>query len=289
MNRQTLAVVGDFTNSAHGGAVVRVVVTLDGLKMASIAVFRIKFHLRTLEASETGENQQRLVGDRGTASTCYLDLILSTIVLEMRTTLSSAGDLLFGQTRGRVLALLYGVPDETFFVRQIARQVETSVGTVQRELALLADAGLIKRSAVGSQVFYQANQEHPEFPELRALLAKTTGVFQMLKAALAPLSSRISVAFVYGSVARGEEKAASDIDLMVIGAITLDEVLDAVVPVEKQLRRPVNPTIYSLDDVRARLREGNHFLQSLKKSKKVFLIGDEDEFRKVSTTRLVQG
>jgi hypothetical protein len=160
LNPQTLAVVGDFTNSAHGGAVVRVVVTLDGLKMASIAVFRIKFHLRTLEASETGENQQRLVGDRGTASTCYLDLILSTIVLEMRTTLSSAGDLLFGQTRGRVLALLYGVPDETFFVRQIARQVETSVGTVQRELVLLADAGLIKRSAFGSQVFYQGSKDH---------------------------------------------------------------------------------------------------------------------------------
>jgi predicted nucleotidyltransferase len=142
---------------------------------------------------------------------------------------------------------------------------------------------------LGSQVFYRANLEHPDYPELRALLAKTMGVFQMLKAALAPLSSRISLAFVYGSVARGEEKAASDIDLMVIGAISLDEVLDAVGPIEKQLRRPVNPTIYSLEDVRARLHEGNHFLQSLNNSKKVFLIGDEDEFRKVSTTRLVQG
>jgi uncharacterized protein len=205
----------------------------------------------------------------------------------MRTPLASVGDLLFGQTRGRVLALLYGAPDETFFVRQIARQVKTSVGTVQRELALLTEAGLIKRAAVGSQVFYQANQENPEFPELQALLAKTTGVFQILKVALAPLSSRISLAFVYGSVARREEKAASDIDLMVIGAISLDEVLDAVGPLEKQLRRPVNPTIYSLEDARARLHEGNHFLQSLKKSKKVFLIGDEDEFRKIGTTRLV--
>jgi predicted nucleotidyltransferase len=225
----------------------------------------------------------------GACSPLQSVLNLSTIVLEMRTTLTSVGDLLFGQTRGRVLALLYGAADEPLFVRQIARQVETSVGTVQRELNLLADAGLIKRSTVGNQVFYQANQEHPEYPELQALLAKTTGVFQMLKTALAPLSPRINLAFVYGSVARGEEKATSDIDLMVIGAISLDEVLDAVGPVEKQLRRPVNPTIYSLEDVRARLREGNHFLQSLKKSKKVFLIGDEDEFRKVGTTRLVQG
>jgi len=207
----------------------------------------------------------------------------------MRTALTSVGDLLFGQTRGRVLALLYGTPDEPLFARQIARQVEISVGTVQRELTLLTDAGLIKRSALGSQVFYQANQEHPDFPELRALLAKTAGVFQMLKAALAPFSTRINFAFVYGSVARGEEKATSDIDLMVIGTVSLDEVLDAVGPVEKQLRRPVNPTIYSLEDLKARFRSGNHFLQSLKESKKVFLIGDEDEFRKVSTTRLVQG
>ena len=216
-------------------------------------------------------------------------LNLSTIVLKMSTLLTSVGDLLFGQTRGRVLALLYGAPDETLFVRQIARHVETSVGTVQRELTLLADAGLIKRSTVGNQVFYQANQEHPEYPELRALLAKTTGVFQMLKTALAPLSSRIDLAFVYGSVARGEEKATSDIDLMVIGAVSLEEVLDAAGPVEKQLRRPVNPTIYSFEDLKARFRSGNHFLQSLKKSKKVLLIGDEDEFRKASTTRLVQG
>jgi DNA-binding transcriptional ArsR family regulator len=103
----------------------------------------------------------------------------------MRTPLASVGDLLFGQTRGRVLALLYGAPDETFFVRQIARQVETSVGTVQRELALLADAGLIKRSAVGSQVFYQANQEHPEFPELRvhnvdAAIVRLAGIHEIM-------------------------------------------------------------------------------------------------------------
>lgn len=207
----------------------------------------------------------------------------------MRTPLISIGDLLFGQTIGRVLVLLYGAPDETLFVRQIARHVETSVGTVQRELALLADAGLIKRSTVGNQVFYQANPEHPEYPELRALLAKTTGVFQMLKTALAPLSSRIDLAFVYGSVARGEDKATSDIDLMVIGQVSLDEVLNAVGPVEKQLRRPVNPTIYSIEDLKTRLRSGNHFLQSLKKTKKVFVIGDEDEFNKVNANRLVQG
>jgi predicted nucleotidyltransferase len=207
----------------------------------------------------------------------------------MRTVSTSTGALLFGQTRGRVLSLLFGAPDESFYIREIARQIETSVGTVQRELTLLAEVGLVNRSQRGNQVFYQVNREHPDYPELRALLAKTLGVFQLLKNALAPLKSRIDFAFVYGSVARGEDKATSDIDLMVIGVATLDDVLDAVGPLEKQLRRPVNPTIYSREDLKKRLHEGNHFLQSLMDSKKVFLIGDENEYREACTIRLVQG
>jgi predicted nucleotidyltransferase len=185
------------------------------------------------------------------------------------------------------LALLYGTSDESFYVRQIARQIDTSAGSVQRELALLTDAGLIERSALGAQIFYRANREHPAFPELRALLAKTTGIFQLLKAALTPLSPRIDFAFVYGSIARGEEKAASDIDLMVVGAISLDEILDAVSPFEKSLRRPVNPTIYSLQELKERIQSGNHFLRSLEHGKKVFLIGDENGFREACGTRVV--
>ncbi|WP_420238248.1 nucleotidyltransferase domain-containing protein [Telmatobacter bradus] len=207
----------------------------------------------------------------------------------MSTGVTSTGDLLFGQTRGRVLSLLFGAPDESFYIREIARQIETSVGTVQRELTLLAEVGLVNRSQRGNQVFYQVNQEHPDYPELRALLAKTLGVFQLLKNALAPLKARIDFAFVYGSVARGEDKATSDIDLMVIGVVSLDDVLDAVGPLEKQLRRPVNPTIYSREDLKKRLHEGNHFLQSLMDSMKVFLIGDENEYREACTIRLVQG
>jgi len=124
----------------------------------------------------------------------------------MRTSLTSVGDLLFGQTRGRVLALLYGAPDETFFVRQIARQVETSVGTVQRELALLADAGLIKRSAVVVRCFTRPIRSIRN-SRTSALLAKTTGVFQMLKAALArfrPVSAL--PLFMFGGPRRGESR-----------------------------------------------------------------------------------
>src|SRR3954469_8608832 len=127
----------------------------------------------------------------------------------MRTRPTSIGNLLLGQTRGRVLALLYGQPEEAYFARQIARHADTSVGAVQRELALLTGAGLITKSAVGRHIFYRANPVNPVFSELRDLVAKTTGVFKLLADALEPLSSRIETAFVYGSVAAHNDTATS--------------------------------------------------------------------------------
>ncbi len=204
---------------------------------------------------------------------------MSTIVLAMRTSLTSLANLLFGQTRGRILATLFGTPDQAFFVRQIARQVDVSVGAVQRELMNLADAGLISRTQTGNQVFYRANRDHPTFPELHGLLAKTAGVFYQVTQALGPLAKAIQYAFVYGSFARGEENAKSDVDLMVIGQVTLDELLEHLTPLELNLGRPVNPTVYSLEEMRTKLAAGNHFLTAIRQAEKLFLIGNEHEFR----------
>jgi uncharacterized protein len=195
--------------------------------------------------------------------------------------MDSLGNLLFGQTRGRVLALLYGMPDQAFFVRQIARQVGTSVGTVQRELETLSQAGLIERTMTGMQVFYQANRDHPAFAEIHSLVAKTSGIFQQIRSALTPLAPRIAAAVVYGSLARGEENAQSDVDLLIVGDVTLDEVLTQVAPLEQVIGRPINPTIYSRQEFESKRKTGNHFLNALMQNKKVFLIGDEDEFGKV--------
>jgi predicted nucleotidyltransferase len=199
----------------------------------------------------------------------------------MRTADTSLANLLFGQTRGRILAALYGAPDEAFFVRQLARRVDVSVGSVQRELVTLADAGLLVRSQTGNQVFFRANRDHPVFAELHALLAKTAGIFSQLSEALAPLANEIEFALVYGSFARGEETAGSDVDLMVVGKATLDELLERLASVERGLQRPVNPTVYSSREVRAKLKAGNHFLKAIQEGKSTFLIGDEHEFRKL--------
>jgi len=204
----------------------------------------------------------------------------------MRTKQNQLGDLLFGQTRGRVLRLLFGHPDQTFFVRQIARETAVSVGSVQRELETLAKVGLIERSISGHQVYYQANRSHPVFAEIHTLVAKTVGVFQVLTSALAPLVKRISLAFVYGSVASRSENAGSDIDLMIVGNVTLDEVLIQLGPAERLIGRPINPTLYSDSDFKNKTESGNHFLRSVMRGERVVLIGEdrgsrEDAPRKV--------
>ena len=200
----------------------------------------------------------------------------------MSTDSSPLSNLLFGQIRSGVLALLYGQADRSFYVRQIARHVDASVGAVQRELEQLARAGLIVRTTVGHQVFYQVNQQSPVFPEMRALVGKTVGVFDVLRSALSRLSNRINVAFVYGSVARHEETSQSDVDVMIIGNVQLDDVLSRLSGAEAALGRAVNPSVYAPSDFRLKLESGSHFLNAVAKGRKIFLLGGEDEFKAVA-------
>jgi len=203
-------------------------------------------------------------------------------------TTTGLADLLFGRTRGAVLALLYGRADQSFYTREIAREVDASVGAVQRELENLSKVGLILRKSVGSQVYYQANRETPIFPEMRALINKTIGIFGVLRSALRPLSKQIIAAFVYGSVAREQETAQSDVDLMVVGKATLDQVLSRLSTTEKAIGRSINPTVYSVAEFKSKLATENHFLTSVLKGQKVFLLGDEDELRKMGGIRLAK-
>jgi len=125
---------------------------------------------------------------------------------------------LFGQIRSGILALLYGRPDQSFYLRQIARHTGASTGAVQRDITQLSKAGLINRIPLGSQVFYQANSGSPIFAEMRGLVTKTVGVHDRLLFLLAPFAKEIKVAFVCGSVARHEETAQSDLDVMRVTA-----------------------------------------------------------------------
>jgi uncharacterized protein len=201
-------------------------------------------------------------------------------------TSTALSDVLFGQIRGGVLALLYGQADKSFYVRQIARRIHASVGTVQRELEKLAKVELITREPLGNLVFYRANQRNPVFLEMKALVGKTVGVFNILSSAVGKLAEAVTIAFVYGSVARKEEKADSDIDLMIIGNVELDEVLTRLSGAETKLGRAVNPTVYSEQEFKKKLKDGNHFLNAVVNGDKMFLIGNEDELRKMGGIRM---
>jgi uncharacterized protein len=176
---------------------------------------------------------------------------------------------LFGKARGAILGALYGHPNESFYYRQLTHQLaDVSTGTLQRELDTLAELGLIARSNVGKQVFYQANRKHPVFEELRALVSKTVGALEILRTALAPIAHRIALAFIYGSIAEHEESAASDIDLMIVGDVTLEEVLGKVASAGRALGRSVDPTIYSVAEFKSKLTSKSHFINSVARGQK---------------------
>jgi len=193
---------------------------------------------------------------------------------------------LFGQGRRSILALLYGHADEQFYLREIARRAGTGIGAAQRELGQLTDAGLLHRVRRGNQVYYQANRKNPIFAELKSILAKTSGIRDILHEGLASLADRIKLAFVYGSIARGEEKASSDVDLMVVGEASFADVASALGQIESKLGREVNPTVYGQREFREKLAAKNHFLSTVAKEKKLFVIGDESEFRRLGQKRL---
>ncbi len=195
---------------------------------------------------------------------------------------------LFGQTRTAILSLLFGHADESFYLRQLVRETGAGNGAIQREVKQLGDAGLIIRKTVGTQVFYQANRKSPVFSELRGLLLKTSGVRDVLRASLAPLKDRIKVAFIYGSIAAQKDRADSDIDLMIVGDTDFDEVVRSLNGAQKKLRREINPSIYPPGEFRSKLRSRNHFLNSVVQSKKLFILGNENDLRELSAKRLAK-
>jgi predicted nucleotidyltransferase len=196
------------------------------------------------------------------------------------------GQTLFSRNRRAVLGLLYGHPDEKFYFRQIVRLSGGGVGAIQRELKQLAEAGLLCRTVRGNQVYFQASGDCPVFEEMKSILAKTAGAADILRAALAPLVDRISVAFIYGSVARGQQRAESDVDLLLIGDATFGEVVATLAEAQTRLCREVNATVYPSQEFSAKIRAGHHFVKSIVKREKIFLIGDERELKRLAEERV---
>ncbi len=187
-------------------------------------------------------------------------------------------DALFPKVRQRVLGVLFGNPGRSFYGNEVIALAQSGTGAVQRELAALLDAGLLLMTKRGNQKHFQANAAAPVFAELRGLVLKTMGLADVLRAALAPLEAQISAAFVYGSVAKQQDTAQSDIDVLIVSStLGYADVFGALENATTQLGRKVNPTLYTPDDIAKRLAQDNSFITRVLQQPKIWLIGTKEQ------------
>jgi DNA-binding transcriptional ArsR family regulator len=163
-------------------------------------------------------------------------------------------------------------------MRELARQLDVPPSSLQRELKSLVEGGILRLKREGKQVYFQAASDSPIFEELRGIILKTAGLADVIKAALKPLAHSILWAFIYGSVARAEEHSASDVDLMIVGTVSLADVSAALHRVERKIGRAVNPTIYNSREWKSKVKSREHFVTTVLGSKKIFVLGDAGEF-----------
>jgi predicted nucleotidyltransferase len=191
--------------------------------------------------------------------------------------IGGVADALFTKGQQRVLAVLFGNPERTFYATEIIALASAGSGAIQRELAKLERAGLVTVSRVGNQKHYQANRAAPVFAPLRELVLKTSGLADVLRSALKPIAGEIQAAFVYGSTAKRKDSATSDVDVLVVSdTLSYAELFAVLEKAARKLGRPVNPTLYSKDEFLKRARAGKSFIARVKSRPKIWLIGDED-------------
>ena len=187
----------------------------------------------------------------------------------------SLSEALFTTTQQKVLGLIFGKPDRSFYANEIARWAQVGKGSLMRELDRLQRAGVLTMSRLGNQTHYQANAQCPIYQELLGIVRKTFGIADPLRLALAPFAEQLTWAFVYGSIAKNQANASSDIDLMLIGeGLHYSEVMERLMPMEEQLGRPLNPTLYTPDDWAGKLAAGNNFVLQVAQQEKINVLGE---------------
>lgn len=186
-------------------------------------------------------------------------------------------DALFPKIRQKLLAATYTQPDKWWFMSELASFIKTTPSSLQRELNTLVESGILRSRRDGNRLYFQAETDSPIFAPLRDLLVQTLGVTKNIKEALSSFQDKISIAFIYGSVARKEENTQSDVDLMIIGSSGLAEISPILGDLERKFNREINATCYNLNEFQKKVGSGNHFLTEVLGREKIFLIGDENE------------
>jgi predicted nucleotidyltransferase len=190
---------------------------------------------------------------------------------------SGLGDALFTTTQQRVLGLLFGHTERSYYLSEIIEFARVGSSSVQRELQRLLASGLVSRTAVGNQKHYRANPQCPIFRELRGIIRKTVGLVEPLREALSAVAGRVKLAIIYGSISRGTDRASSDVDLLVVSdEISLEALYATLLPAETKIGRRVSPTLYSSTEFLHRRGKNSPFLQKVIRGEHVTLIGEVD-------------
>jgi predicted nucleotidyltransferase len=193
---------------------------------------------------------------------------------------------LFSQVQLRVLSLLIGQPDRAYLITEVIRLAGSGRGAVQRELEKLTAAGILNLSVSGSRKSYQANRQSPIFDDLYRLIMKTVGMLEPIRRALKLYRSKIDLAFIYGSVAKGNDTAKSDIDLMIFGDhLTYGEIYRALQKAEKTVMRPINPSLMTVQEWDQKVSEQNSFVRKILQQPKLFVFGNENELKRIKQPR----
>ncbi|MFH0921970.1 MAG: nucleotidyltransferase domain-containing protein [Fibrobacterota bacterium] len=196
--------------------------------------------------------------------------------------MSALSNLLSSNTRAEFFRLLFSGQHSELHLRDISRQANSAIGTVQQEAANLMKLGLILQRRNGNRVYYSANSDHPLFGPIRELVLKTVGMADVLKDTLTGQDG-IELAFIFGSIADGTAHEKSDIDLLVVGTIRLSALSKLLKEPAHLLGREINPHIFSRDEFRSRIRRKEHFIHTLMKGKRIYIVGTEDEFERMAS------
>jgi predicted nucleotidyltransferase len=191
-------------------------------------------------------------------------------------------DALFPAIRMQVLSATVLRPEKSWFLTELAAHLETRPSSLQREIESLSEAGILRQWRDGRRLYFMADSRCPIFPELRGIFEKTAGIVSTLQQEFTPFAERIDAAFVYGSIAEGQERTDSDVDLMIVGRVGLSDLVPALRRAEARLGRPINPMIYSMEEFRRKAVTRDHFLTTVLAGKMLFLKGGKHELAAVA-------
>ena len=191
-------------------------------------------------------------------------------------------DALLPKTRQGILAATLVQPEKAWYVSELARRLGVPSSSLQRELHDLSEVGILKTHRQGRMVYYQANRDSAVFADLRGLLLKTAGLVDVLAQALKPLAAKLERAFVYGSIAAGNEQGESDIDLMVVGHVSPADLALPLRRAYELLGREINPSVYTPAEFDKKRMEGDPFLKQVLDKPRLVVLGNNNELGKVA-------